>query len=281
MRSFLFFILLSANSFGATPEEIRNLIQGQMSQRHPENSSSFWAGLGSEALPVIKQMYGETKSAYEKSWLIDGMGYFSDPSVGSVLEGDIQGSTNNVMTKKMLSALIQSQGASVYTFVEPYLKNEDPHIRLAVAENMNRYMDTDQARQRYLEFQAQEKLAWVKDELKKEEQRKNAAHLKRGDNPLQAKVDSPAPLSEKSQAGEWKGQLIGPKVTPGSVFLTLLHEKASSAEQKWKVEMKLERQSKFEIKGKDLEVVYYQTSKTHWIEVRNKKDDQVFIGQRQ
>ncbi|MBC7396101.1 MAG: hypothetical protein H7333_01545, partial [Bdellovibrionales bacterium] len=115
----LFIVIHSQASFAASSDEIRDAIHARMSERHPEPNPNFWTQLGPEALPVIKAMYQASTSPIEQTWLIDGLSHFSDPSVGDLLKTSIQGSDNAVFKKKMISALIESQGESSYDFVEP------------------------------------------------------------------------------------------------------------------------------------------------------------------
>ena len=292
MKTTFFWMMLlmiamgSTKSFALTPDEIRSSIHYEMSQRHPQPSAQFWTNLGPDALPVIEQMFSETTSPLERSWLIDGMSYFNDPSVATLLENEIANSSNALMNKKMLGALIQSQGDDAFGFVEPFLDNKDPHIRLQVATSMKRYMENAQAKTRVDQLIKTEKLAWVRDEVKKDPAKETT--LKREGSIYQHQEDAkpqPTPLPEKSWAGEWKGVYLTAGKTekrngPANLILTLMNDKAGPSEQKWKLELKLPKQTKIELKGKEIEIVYYQTAQAHWLEVRDKKNNAVFVGQR-
>ena len=149
----------------ASEESIRSAIQYQVSLRHPSVPQGFWEGLGSEALPVIKKMYVESQNANEKGFLIDGLSHYTDSATGSFLEGEVNGTQNEVLKKKLLSAVIQSEGERSFDFVEPYLKDEDGHIRLSVAQGLKAYEQNNQIAKRLAEFRAKEKAAWVIAEL--------------------------------------------------------------------------------------------------------------------
>jgi hypothetical protein len=282
----LFFvsILLQTAALAATPAEIKAEIQNQISQRHPNPPEDFWEKLGPDAVPVIKQMYKESNDAYAKSWLVDGMGHFDDPEITSILKSQIASTDNEVLKKSMLSSLIRSQGDGVYDDVEPYLKDKDPHIRLAVATGLRDHADSERARKRLEEFNRQEKVAWIKEGLKQKKEADLLAVKKTGEDERitnDAPKPSPTPLPEKAWAGEWKGAYITPKKnTAAIVNLTLLNEKPKKDEAKWKIDLKLPKQARRELREKDVEIVYYQTASSHWVEVRNKKDDSIFIGQR-
>ncbi|MBC7397732.1 MAG: HEAT repeat domain-containing protein, partial [Bdellovibrionales bacterium] len=203
------------------------------------------------------------------------LSHFSDPSVGDLLKTSIQGSDNAVFKKKMISALIESQGESSYDFVEPYLKDKDPHVRLAVAKGMQKYMSYATAQPRLTRYKKEENEAWVKADLDKPDPDQDQRKKRSGSvfEPVVPDVAIKA-LAEKDWAGEWKGVLISPKRSgPAVASLTYL-------EKSWKVELKLPKQSKYELKRDQVEVVYYQSAHAHWIEVRSKKDDTVFIAQK-
>jgi hypothetical protein len=288
--SWIFCIILFAgmlpvrNASAATVEEIREQIKNKMSDRHPTDSSEFWTQLGPDAVPVLQQMYTDTKSVYEKSWLIDGMSHFQDPSIGTLLEDQIQNDgDNSVLKRKMLDALVESQGDAAAPFAEPYLKDSDAQTRLAVARALKNYTSNEQTKKKLADFTANEKLAWVKTDYEKSGD-EHADLLKRNGSiyaPTEAAKPTPTPLPEKDWAGEWKGVYVtATKSQAANLVLKLLKEKASPAEQKWKIELKFPKQTELEIKEKNVEIVYYQTAQAHWLEVRNKKEDSVFIAQR-
>ncbi len=272
----LFFLALPAHALTAT--EIREAIHTMASQRHPSPTSDFWERLGPEALPVLKQMLTETLSPVERTWVIEGLGHFSDPSVGPLLETQIKGSSNAVFKKKMLSSLIQSQGDAAFDFVESYLVDRDPHIRGAVARSMGRHMSATRARERLVKFQMEEKETWVKAEAVKPLEGAPSGMRRR--DQLAMLTDSAAeqplaPLPEKDWGGEWVGVFINPART-GAARATLTRK----GDKLWAVQLKLPKHTGIELKTGDLEVVHYASHHRYWIEVRNRKEDSVFIGHR-
>lgn len=262
-------------SVAMTGDEIQSAIQGQMNQRHPDPPANFWTNLGPESVPVLEKLLSNSTSPYEQSWIINGLGHFSDPSIAPYLESKIQATTNAVLEKKMLDSLITSQGDSVYDFVEPYLSNPDPHIRLAVAKGMRASMSGDRVNLRLAKYLAEEKTEWAKTDFGASQA--ESSRLKRGTSVIQGPESDqkmPSPLPEKDWAGEWKGLYMTSLKTSSAVA------SFTSLGKSWKVEIKLPKQSKYELKQKDLEILYYQSLHAHWIEVRSKKDDAVFIGRR-
>ncbi len=267
----LLFLFSSLQAYAGTPDEIRSAIKSEMSQRHPEPSEGFWSKLGPEALPVLKQMYSESNSSFEKSWLIDGLGYFSDPSVGELLEKEIEATTNAILKKKLLHSLIQSQGEAALGFSETYLKDPEAHVRLETARAIRQYVTGKNADEILARYYENEKATWVKDEVKRTPSLRVAKV---------ATADFPA-LPESAWTGQWEGFYVSSeKTTRATLTLTLLSASATPLQQKWKAEIKLPKLSVFEIKGKPFEVIYYQSKQRHWIELRNKMDDRVFIGVR-
>lgn len=278
------FWLGSTPAQAKTPEEIRGAIQNEIRQRHPNPPPNFWNNLGLEALPVIKQMYRTSEDVNEKSWLVGGMSFFDDPETTQLLKSEITSGDDEVLKKKMLAALMQSQGDSEYDFVEPYLKDEDAHIRMAVAQGLKN-MSSDRARKRLEAFYQQERLAWVKEGVQKSKT-EDVMKIKRADDRVSDSkkeimvVPVPTPMPEKDWAGEWKGVYVTPSKTgPTNVFLTY-NPKPTTALPKWKVELRQPKRAKQELSEKDFDIVYYQTATSHWLEVRNKKADSVFIGQK-
>ena len=258
-----------------TSDAIKNAIYERMKDRHPTPDPSFWTNLGPEAVPVMEDMLGKSDSALEQSWLLDGLARFNDPSIGAILKSHIKASDNEVLKKKMLSALIESQGESSFNFVEPYLKDKEPHVRLAVAIGIQRFMPgLNLATERLKKFNSEESESWVKADFEKS---KNEVPL------LQKRADSVfvdqrvlKPLSEKEWAGEWNGVWLGIKNTSRAKAILTYLEK----EKSWKVSLKLPKQTAVDFKRDGMEVLGYTSSHIHWIEVRNKKDDTVFIGTR-
>lgn len=275
-------------------DSIRSAIQYQISQRHPSLPTGFWENLGTEAVPVIKKMYAESTNANEKSFLIDGLSHFSDSSTGSFLEHEVEATQNEVLKKKLLSAVIQSEGESSFDFVEPYLKDSDAHIRLSVASGLTPFDQNDRIQQRLAEFRAKEKTPWVLAELKRTPPSES---LQKPRKILEARASkgSPGaglaaksvvetvkvipPLPEKSWAGLWRGSYV----TENKVILVegnLVLLDGASVPMKWKVEYKLPKQVKQDWKNGEFTLNYFQTNRAHWIEIRNPKTDTVFLAQR-
>ena len=277
MKLFLsvFILIFALNAMAKSEQDIQSAIQYQMHQRHPDLPANFWTDLGTEAVPVLEKLFSASTSSYEQSWLLSGLGHFSDPSIGVLLEDKIKSNQNGVLEKQMLSALIESQGDAAYAFVEPYLGDKDPHIRLAVAKGMKEYLSGAKANTRLAQFQSDETLEWVKKNLNEEA---SSPRMKRS-NPVngQAPVASslPQPLLEKDWAGEWRGMFVtGSKTSVANAILT-------PKNKSWKVEIKLPKQTLYELKQNDLEILYYQSQHEHWIEIRVKKEDSIFLGKRE
>jgi hypothetical protein len=277
--------LLPNDALARTREEIRDAIKAQASQRHPRPAPDFWESLGPEALPVLKAMIEEDPGFIERTWLIDGLGHFNDPGVGRILEEKIKTSGNEVLTKKMLSALIHSQGDQAFEFVEPYLENADPHIRIAVARGIRNYMTSGRAKDRLSTYLANEKQSWIKGSIASagsegREQGGIRAVREPPSAPAEAAAAKPAleqpaaALSEKEREGEWKGVYLTPS-TSGSAKGFLKKEKDG-----WRVEILLPKKKRIELKAGEAEVFYDQTDHAHWIRVKSKKTDTVFTGSR-
>jgi hypothetical protein len=278
VKSLLFILLfMSPVAWALTPEEIREAIHAMASERHPSPTRDFWERLGPEALPVLKQMLSESISPVERTWVIEGLAHFSDPGVAQVLESEIKRSSNGVFKKKMLSSLIQSQGDSAYDFAEPYLSDRNPHIRIAVARSMTRHMSASKATERLKRFQSEEKESWVKIEALKPLDG-NSGVLKRSHqlSMLNEPEKKPLPpLPEKAWVGEWKGVYVNPLRTGAAkVILT------RKGDQTWSAQLKLPKHTAIELQAGDLEVVHYTSNHQYWIELRNRKEDSVFLGSR-
>jgi len=238
--------------------------------------------LGPEAVPVIKQMYSQSTNANERSFLIDGLAHFNDSATGTFLENEVSSSQNEVLKKKLLSAVIQSEGERSFDFVEPYLKDADGHIRLAVASGLKAFDQNDKINQRLAEFKAKEKTAWVLAELKKTAPKEVLQKTKKSVLVPKAPVETVKTvpiLPEKSWAGIWRGSYITEnKMILVEANLTLVD--STTTPLKWKVEYKLPKQVKQEWKSGEFSLNYFQTNHAHWIEIRNPKMDIVFLAQR-
>jgi hypothetical protein len=281
----LFFTILVfsiSTSYARSPEEIRAAIESQSSQRHPNPPVDFWKGLGPEALPVLKKMIEEEISNVERTWLIDGLGHFSDPEVGQLLQSKIKASSNDVFTKKLLSSLIQSQGDQALDFVEPYLSNSDPHIRIAVAQGIRLHMSSGRAKERLNQYLAGEKETWIQTRIASVD---SGSKMERGGRVVQVPASAAtttAPteekpisaLPERDWGGEWKGVYLSPEGS-GAAKGFLKKEKEG-----WKLDLSLPKKKRIELKASEVEVQYFQTDHFHWIRVRGKKTDTVFTGNR-
>jgi hypothetical protein len=275
-------------TWALSQDEIRNEIRSQMSQRHPEPPGPFWERLGAEALPVIRQMYQETKSSYEKSWLIDGLSHFSDPSVGELLRSDAEKEQNSVMKKKLLSAYVCSQGDASLEFIEPHLSSPDPHIRKALALAIRDHVSPNKAGPMLARFRANEKEDWVVRVL---DEQADPSLLKRKRPETLASVSVPSmngaktsnqtalkPLSEKELAGEWRGIEVGPRRT-GKVKVVFYIAEDPKA-PKWKVEWAIPGKSKRIYVQPEFEWNTFQTAQDHWLEIRIKHEDTVFLSRK-
>jgi hypothetical protein len=283
MQKWMWFLCLTISMLpqtakALTAEEVKAAVYEKMKDRHPQPDPNFWTTLGPDSVPYLEQMYQGSNSPVEQAWLLDGLSHFSDPSIGPFLQTQIKATDNEVFKKKMLSALIESQGDSSFDFVEPYLKDSDGHVRIAVARGMQKYMPNfAKAEASLKKFSADEKEAWVKKDFEKPDAEPGLRE-KRSGVVYAADASSGAvkALPEKDWAGLWDGVWVSAKKSSQAKgTLTYL-----PAEKTWKVSLKVPKQSAYDLKRDGMEVLYYTSSHLHWIEVRNKKDDSVFIGQR-
>ncbi len=271
-------------AWALTADEIRSEIRGQMSQRHPGPTGPFWDRLGVEALPVIRQMYQETKSSYEKSWLIDGLSHFSDPSVGEILRNDAEKEQNPVMKKKLLSAYVQSQGDAALGFIEPHLSSSDPHIRKALARAIRDHVSADKAGPILARFKANEKEDWVLRTLEEKtdpglNRRKRTEVAENGAGALKRPGSVLLkPLTEKELAGDWTGIEVSPKRS-GSAKVSFTKSEDPKHPQ-WKVELKSPKGPKRTYLQPEFEWSTFQTGQEHWLEIRIKQEDTVFLARK-
>jgi hypothetical protein len=277
-----------SSAWALTPDEIRNEIRSQMSQRHPGPTGPFWQRLGPEALPVIRQMYQETQSSYEKSWLMDGLSHFSDPAAGDLLRSDAEKEQNSVMKKKLLSAYVSSQGDAALEFIEPHLSSHDPHIRKALARAIRDHVSPEKAGPVLARFRANEKEDWVVRGL---EEKPDPALLNRKRPESVGVAPAPShngsknggqaplkPLSEKELAGEWRGIEVGPKRSGNvKVVFSKVEDPKTS---KWKVEWTVPGKPKRTYLQPDFEWNTFQTGQDHWLEIRIKQEDTVFLSRK-
>jgi len=271
----LFFSLSWA--FALSREEIRARIVAETRNRHPHPPADFWENLGPDALTVVKQMLSENPSSVEKTWLIDGLGHFSDPSVATILEDGIKKDSNPVFKTKMISALIQSQGDIAFDFVEPYLDDQDPHLRLATAKGISRFMSSSRASERLRRFEAGEKEEWVKNSLLAEhksdpEVRFHRATQQNGLTTEAASGANSAPA--ETEEGLWQG------IVTGGDRPRRAEARLSRNGSGWKVQFALSKKTPVELKASDVEVSMFRLNRLQWLEIRNKKDDTIFLSSR-
>ena len=269
---------------------IRASIQYQISQRHPNIPQGFWEGLGSTAVPVIEKMYGESTSANEKGFLIDGLSHFRDPSAGAFLQSQASAIQDEVLKKKLVSAVIESEGERSFDFVEPYLKDKDPHVRLAVAKNLSEFDQNEKIQKRLAEFRASEKTPWVLAELNRLPSAEQLQKLRKltdknpskkpGVSTQTTEVVETGAIPGKNLAGIWRGAYV----TESKVILVeanlVVQDAVGQVPIKWKIELKLPKQVKQEWKNDELKLTYFKTNRAHWIEVRNPRLDIVFLAQK-
>jgi hypothetical protein len=281
---FLLLLLLPVFAHAAKTEaEIRQSIQELIIQRHPVIPQGFWEGLGSEAPPILRKMYSESKNPVHQSFLIDGLSHFHDPATAEFLKVKASTSQNDVTRKKFLGAVIRSEGEAAFDFVEPYLKDESPHVRLTVAMGLKEYAQNDKIKARLDAFRKSEKKPWVTQELDRTQDRSEIQTVRKDPNrsdlkktaETDAKVDSPLP--EKQWSGIWKGTLVQPLKTE-AVDLTLSIVDANSKPLKWKAELLLPKKLKQEWRSGDFVVQYFQSARAHWLELRHPKLDAVLVA---
>lgn len=265
-------------AFALTPEEIRAEIRSQMALRHPGDSGPFWDRLGPESVPVLRQMYQESTSSHERSWLIDGLSRFNDPGVGELLRSEVEKTENAVMKKKLLSAYVQSQGDAALGFVEPYLSSPDPHIRKALFRAIGAHVSRGKSEAVLARFRANEKEAWVLEAGVEGTDRSEGGLRKR---PPQGVVrpgsdveKSARPGSRQDLEGEWSGLMIGPKRSvPAKVRLQWKNGK-------WSVELSRPRIAKMVFDLPEAELIHFSTAKDHWVEIRRSAEDAVFLARK-
>jgi hypothetical protein len=86
------------------------------------------------------------------------------------------------------------------------------------------------------------------------------------------------PLSEKELAGEWRGIEVGPKRS-GNVKVVFSKVEDPKA-PKWKVEWTVPGKPKRTYLQPDFEWSTFQTGQDHWLEIRIKQEDTVFLSRK-
>jgi hypothetical protein len=280
--------LYCSAAFALTDAEVRSAVQEKMKDRHPGDLQEFWNSLGPEALPALKRWWAAGPNAKEKTWIIDGLSRFQDPEVARLLETEVGITSDSIFKKKVLGALVRSQGEAALEFVGPYLEDADPQIRKEVAESLKKYASDDGRVQKKLaEYLAQEKEIWVKKSVERvqKSQERSVSRLQREGSVFKEPTPTPVPLQplpEKSWAGKWSGVAVTPsKSSAAEVELKLIQPEALArgdrSVQVWKIELKLPQQAKQEIKESDFKFEAFSSAASQWLELRSKKSDLVLL----
>jgi len=123
------------------PEDVRKEVEDALMDLHPTQDASWWKALGPEAPPVLVKMYQETRDTFRKVRLLEGLGYFGEPSVGDFLKDQAQNAKENALTKTSIRSLGSSQGIKEESFISNFLHHKDAHIRLAAAQTLKNMHD--------------------------------------------------------------------------------------------------------------------------------------------
>jgi len=236
----------------------------------------------------------EALGPVERSWVIEGLGHFNDPEVGALLQASLKATSNDVQKTKLLSALIRSQGDAALAEVEPYLKDANPHVRIAVARGLRFSMSSGRAKDLLNQYLRSEKESWILSRIAEAEAAKEAKKealnqriipkrelglVASGAEPSAVSEKPLSPLRPEEWAGEWKGVYLssaGLGSGSGSVMLS----RGDGPEARWKAEILLAKKRKLLFKPDEIEVASFQTERAHWIRVQVKKSDLVFTGSR-
>jgi hypothetical protein len=204
-----FFCFLASPSLQAKSDaEIEEAIQATLAQRHPTDTPDWWRDLGGSAPRIIINMYEKSDSTYHRIRLVEALGWFSDDDGAlEFLKEEAERTQASVVRNAAVKSVGASQGPRELEFIGKYLGHADPQTRLAAAQTLKRMKDP-RADLRLEQYVKEEKLGWIKAQIKGEPVRPSL--------PLVPVASTEDRVNSKF-SGNWRGYWITPKEGPSGM----------------------------------------------------------------
>lgn len=167
-RSFLripaLFLTLVLWCTSSAADPLRDSIEEIISQRHPTDTRETWQALGPQAPDAMISMIESGAKAYRRIRLIEALGHFQGSRVSEFLKKEAKTKDSDIYRSSSLKALLKSEGESAIEFAKDFLDDEDPQVRISVAEGL-KSIGTARSQQVLQDYLTDEPLEWVKKKV--------------------------------------------------------------------------------------------------------------------
>ncbi len=196
----------------AANQDLEEIIQEKISERHPTDTPAWWQSLGPEAPKTMIALYEKAPGIYQRLRLVEALGWYQDPEALAFLKKLAESSTQDVIRNGSIRAIGNSAGASEVDFIGKFLDHEDPQTRVAAGQAL-RKIATPRANALLQKFYEKEQMPWVKDRVQE-----TSPGVPRSRGPL-LRMDTKSPVTLNPEfSGSWKGILVVPSQRDSSLL---------------------------------------------------------------
>lgn len=160
--------LASGPAHARTDDEIREVVQTLIRDRHPSDTPAHWLNLGPRAPAILMAMYESENSIYRRMRMLEGLGAFTgDAAARDFVKRQAEQNPSEVVRHAALRSIGQNQGKQEEEWLGGFAKSENPHTRLLAAQLL-RKVGTESAQAKVAALMGDEKTPWVLKALKGE-----------------------------------------------------------------------------------------------------------------
>ena len=97
--------------------------------RHPQPHAEFWTAHAQSAPPILRQMYGETHSTYEKARILESLAWYKEAETTQLLKSVARREKNPYVISRAVRSVAVSQGLREESYLTQMSRHSDPIVR--------------------------------------------------------------------------------------------------------------------------------------------------------
>ncbi|GEM_PF-924487 len=112
-----------------TEGELREQIEARIKDRHPHPDSEFWLSVGKSGSKVLRELYSQTNSTYEKIRILESLVWFRESENTRFLKSVTNDEKTSILKSRALRSVALSEGLNEENYLVQMSHHSDPLVQ--------------------------------------------------------------------------------------------------------------------------------------------------------
>ena len=123
-------LMTSVSAHALSDVEMREQIEAHIKDRHPHADAQFWSSLGKSGGKILRQMYSEARSTYEKIRVLESLASYDELENTRFLKSVAESEKKIILKARAMRSVGISRGLKEEKYFINMSKNSDPRIQI-------------------------------------------------------------------------------------------------------------------------------------------------------